>query len=158
MLSEPSDLAQQLRAFENGAVEVLHKPIAMDLLWAKIQVHLKFEKKNIEPVVSQGIYNLKLDLTNKCAYLSETKLELNLSEFELLEVLVAQYGKNVSREYFFAEKMGRPYDGKSRGMDCRATKLRKKLRQADSAWEIKADWTNGYFLVYSGQDNNQWIS
>lgn len=66
----------------------------------------------------------------------------------LLQTLLLQFGKIVSRNWLFREQLGREYDGMDRTMDGRVSRLRKKLQAVDPNWNIITAWGEGYYLSY----------
>lgn len=142
-------LKQQLYGFELGAQDYLLKPIDPRLLLAKLKVFLSPEKLQSQPSTELVQHNLRLDLNTKISWLDDTRLELTTAEGRLLEALLQQSGKVVTRDWLFQHQLGKFYDGSDRTMDGRASRLRKKLQAIDPAWNVVIAWGEGYYLAYT---------
>jgi len=142
-------LKQQLYGFELGAQDYLLKPIDPRLLLAKLKVFLPQEKPQFQPNTELVQHNLRLDAHTKTSWLGDTRLELTTAESRLLEALLQQFGKVVTRDWLFQHHLGKFYDGSDRTMDGRASRLRKKLQAIDPAWNVVISWGEGYYLAYT---------
>lgn len=142
-------LKQQLYGFELGAQDYLLKPIDPRLLLAKLKVFLSQEKLQFQLSTELVQHNLRLDHMTKISWLDHTRLELTTAECRLLEALLQQFGKVVTRDWLFQHHLGKLYDGSDRTMDGRASRLRKKLQAIDPAWNVVISWGEGYYLAYT---------
>lgn len=145
-------LKQQLYGFELGAQDYLLKPIEPRLLLAKLKVFLSQEKPQFQANTKSTElvqHNLKLDIHAKTVWLGATRLDLTTAECRLLEALMQQSGKVVTRDWLFQHHLGKVYDGQDRTMDGRASRLRKKLQAVDPAWNVVISWGEGYYLAYT---------
>ena len=145
-------MKQQLYGFELGAQDYLLKPIDPRLLLAKLKVFLSQEKPQSQASVESTElvqHNLRLDIHTKTSWLGDTRLELTTAESRLLEALLQQFGKVVTRDWLFQHHLGKFYDGSDRTMDGRASRLRKKLQAIDPAWNVVISWGEGYYLAYT---------
>lgn len=148
-LTAMDKLEYQLKGYGLGACDYLIKPVDPRLLLAKIQATLKFNSAPQQQATEQfSIENLSVNLSHRTVDISGTPLALTSTEFDLLQALVENHGKFVSREWYFANYLLKEYMPYDRTMDGTASRLRAKLRSADSHWNVIVKWGKGYTLQY----------
>lgn len=136
----------QLKGFELGADDYIHKPVEPELLLARINAHLrKHQRPALKNVIE--VENLYVDSVNRYAKVEEDEIPLSRNEFNLLWLLVQRPGQIISREFMFTNTVGREYDGLNRTIDGRVSRLRKKLEQYQNLkCKIDTLWGQGYIL------------
>ena len=145
-LSALSSVQDQVNGLELGACDYLVKPIDPELLWAKIEAHLR-GKRNPAPAHSDIAFGpLQLDLTARQAAVSSQSLKLTANEFDLLQIFAEQPARPLSREYLFRRVVGREFDGLDRVVDMRISRLRKKLEAIGDSVAIRSIRGRGYAL------------
>lgn len=148
-MTAQTQLQHQLTGLGLGAQDYLLKPLDPRLLLAKIQVFLPKESSKPQTTTTEyRQFNLVLNSQCRNAVLAGQTLELTHAELMLLQTLLSQFGKVVSRAWLFREQLGREYDGMDRTMDGRVSRLRKKLQAVDPKWNIVTAWGEGYYLSY----------
>ncbi|MBW3139843.1 response regulator transcription factor [Ferrimonas balearica] len=145
MLTARNTEEDQLRGLHGGASDYLVKPISPALLLARIQAHLRQQQRRTDNSLIQ-VDGLTLDpAENRACYQGED-LNLTPSEFCLLALFAAHYRQVLTREFLFTHGIGRAYDGLTRTIDGRITRLRKKL-EGKCPLTIKTIWGKGYLLT-----------
>ncbi len=119
-----------LTGFEIGIDEYVKKPYSAPELHARIQAMLKrlgtpFLTDNNESITFIGSY--QFDSANKHLYFETEKIKLTPKEFSILEILVENKNKVVSRERLTQDLWGESDFFSSRSLDVFITKLRKYL-------------------------------
>lgn len=149
-MTAQTQLQHQLTGLGLGAQDYLLKPLDPRLLLAKIQVFLPKETTKLQADTTTECrqFNLLLDSQCRSVTLAGQTLPLTHAEFMLLQTLLKNFGKIVSRNWLFREQLGREYDGMDRTMDGRVSRLRKKLQAVDPKWNIVTAWGEGYYLSY----------
>ena len=114
----------KLEGFSIGADDYITKPFSMKELIARIRAVLKRSGK-LESKGKFRLGNLEIDLEKKEVRRGETKIELTATEFRLLEAMVNNYSRPLSREYLIESVLQK--DVYDRTIDVHIKKLREKL-------------------------------
>lgn len=85
---------------DGGADDYLTKPFALDELLARVRVLLRRPQTSVETVLR--VADLSLDLNTHEVLRNNQKIELTNKEFSLLEYLVRNAGRPVSKEQIIA--------------------------------------------------------
>jgi two-component system copper resistance phosphate regulon response regulator CusR len=119
MLTAMGSLNDKLSGFEVGTNDYMVKPFDFMELLVRIRSLLKYCNDTIEKAGSICISDLELDLNEKIARRSGKEIELTAREFSLLEYLMRNKGKVVS-----------------------------KVEIAESVWDINFDTHTNFVEVY----------
>ena len=150
-MTAQSSIRNQLQGLALGAQDYLVKPVDPRILLAKLRVFLPENNVKTPETAQINLHNLIVDQQTRKATLAGQLINLTSAEFKLLQALALQFGKVVSREWLFQQHLGREYDGMTRTMDGRASRLRKKMQQIDPRWQVVTSWGEGYYLSYEPQ-------
>lgn len=145
-LSALSSVRDQVNGLELGACDYLVKPVDPELLWAKIEAHLRITRNPTPAKDDIAFGPLQLDLTAREAVVGDQPLKLTANEFELLLIFAEQPARPLSREYLFRRVVGREFDGLDRVVDMRISRLRKKLDAIGNGVAIRSIRGRGYAL------------
>lgn len=145
-LSALSTVKDQVCGLELGACDYLVKPVDPELLWAKIEAHLRFGRRSAPKVADINFGPLQVDLESREAIVDGEPLALTSNEFELLLIFAEQPAQLLSREYLFLRVVGREFDGLDRAVDMRVSRLRKKLETLTTSIAIRSIRGRGYAL------------
>lgn len=105
-----------------GADDYVTKPFGVAVLLARVRAQLR----RAEPdTLSAG--DVSIDVSARRAWRAESELELSPKEFDLLELLVRETGKVVTRERIMAEVWDENWFGSTKTLDMHVSWLRKKL-------------------------------
>lgn len=138
-----------------GADDYLTKPVAPEILLARIKTRLKRREAQesapgeaTKSTSEMQFGRLSIRLAARQAFWDEESLRLTTAEFDILAQLARHAGQIVSREDLFKYTTGAPYDGLNRTMDNRISRLRRKLGDnMDDPFKIKTIWGKGYLFV-----------
>ncbi|MFT7631084.1 MAG: two-component system OmpR family response regulator [Mariniblastus sp.] len=108
-----------------GADDYLVKPFAFAELKARIEALSRRSSQRPAPELNCG--DLKLDLSNRMAYLLEREVELTPTEFNIVELLMRHAGQVVTRKMLCEHVWGFEWDGPTNVIEVHVTRLRKKL-------------------------------
>lgn len=140
-LTALDSVQQQIKGLELGAHDYLVKPIAPELLLAKINAQLRY----VAPRRNQAL--IVLDDHNLMLNYQETRVALNQDELKLMQTLLQAQPKAVARDVLFTTILERPYDGLDRSVDLKISRFRKKLNQAGiTDFDLKAIRNQGYAI------------
>ena len=126
MLTVRDSISDKLRGFECGADDYVTKPFEFLELAARVKVHisrsLRYKSK------SYDFGYLKMDREKREVYVNGKLVRLTRREFELLELLVVNAGRVLSREFIKSQLWAnRDLYPWSRAIDVYIKRLREKI-------------------------------
>ena len=133
-----------LKGFENGADDYISKPFSIEVLKRKVNAMLR-NKQRDESIFEYK--DLKIDFDKMAVYKNNLDISLSVTEYRLLELLVKNKGKVITKEIIL-DKIG-----DSRGsfvyentLAVTIRRLRKKIEDDPSyPTVIKTSWGKGYY-------------
>lgn len=137
----------RILGLEIGADDYVPKPFNPRELIARIRAILR---RTSQTAASAGALNaggLKLDPQVREAWFNETPLNLTSVEFTLLEMLVRQSGRVVTREQLTEQVLGRKLGPFDRVIDVHVSNIRKKLGPGEHGQLIKSVRGSGYLFA-----------
>ncbi|WP_195953832.1 winged helix-turn-helix domain-containing protein [Clostridium saudiense] len=131
MLTAKSEELDKILGLELGADDYITKPFSVRELLARVKAVLR-RFSVIEPESSVLVFgNLKADFEKREIHVKDKKLDLTLKEFELLEILIRNKGKILTRDTLLDKIWGYEYIGETRTVDVHIRYLRKKVEEDD---------------------------
>lgn len=158
MLTAKSEELDMIEGLSEGADDYIRKPFSTREVVARIKAVMRRKTMAAEKVVEtkapatempeeQLVYrNITIDTQRYEVYLDEQKVEMTLTEFELLMYMVKNQGKVLSRDHLLGSVWGYEYDGDTRTVDVYIFKLREKLETDASKRLFKTIRGVGYML------------
>ncbi|SDE97951.1 two-component system, OmpR family, response regulator VanR [Fontibacillus panacisegetis] len=122
----------QIKAFEMLVDDYITKPFSIKLVQMRVEAVLRrgaggFKHKNQEDNNIQTYKNIKLDKECLQVFVSDQKIELTRTEFELLQLLMSHQGYVFTREALLNQVWGYDYFGDEKVVNIHIMNLRKKL-------------------------------
>ncbi len=150
MLTARGDVQDRVKGLQLGADDYLPKPFEPSELVARIQSVLRRldVSRKAGPI---RIGDLTLDASTKQVFLGDRNLELTGMEFSVLELLVENAGKILSRDTIALRTKGIEWEAMNRTIDVVVGRLRSKL--GDNPHQprfIKTVWGEGYLFLVAG--------
>jgi two-component system response regulator CpxR len=147
ILTARGEDVERILGLEIGADDYLPKPFNPRELVARIRAILRRSNRaeNITKVLTVG--DIRLDPTAREAWINETPLDLTSVEFTLLETLMQDAGRIVTREHLTETVLGRRLGPFDRVIDVHVSNVRKKLGPAQGGERIKSVRGSGYLFV-----------
>jgi DNA-binding response OmpR family regulator len=108
-----------------GATDYVTKPFSLAVLLARVRAHLRADAPADDHEIRVG--ELRVDRAGYRAYMGDDELDLRPKEFALLEVLVSDAGKVISRERLLQEVWDLHWDSSTKTLDIHVHALRRKL-------------------------------
>jgi DNA-binding response OmpR family regulator len=152
MITARGEEIDRVVGLELGADDYMAKPFSVRELLARIKAVLRRaaqpETKAAEGAPAlRGKGGLRLDPESRLAAVGETVLPLTRLEFDLLNLLLANAGRVLTRERLLELAWGYDFAGDTRAVDSAVKRLRAKLRAAaPEADSIEAVRGVGYRL------------
>ena len=154
ILTARGDEIDRVLGLEIGADDYLAKPFSPRELIARLRAVLR---RSLAPGASADtieVAGFSLNSAAREACLDGAKLELTGVEFSLLEVLLQNAGRVVSREQLTEAVLSRKLGPFDRVIDVHVSNLRKKLGVSKDGERIKAVRGSGYLLVVRPDPTN----
>lgn len=161
MLSARGEDIDRITGLEMGADDYLAKPFNPRELLARIRTVLRRSVSGNQEAEDTGtaryrVGDVELDCRARVAYCANEPVRLTAVEFQLLEVLIQNAGKVVTREKLTQEVLDRTLSPFDRSIDVHVSRLRKKLGQGSGGMErIKAIRGAGYIYTVSAASNSE---
>ena len=134
LLTAKDSVEDKVRGLDLGADDYLLKPFAFDELLARIRVLLR-KTSNTETANNIfSIANLTVDITSRTVKRDDKSLKLSTREFTILEYMIRNKGKILSRDTIEQHIWNYGYEGGTNVIDVYIRYLRKKI---DDGYEPK---------------------
>ena len=125
LLTARDNIYDKVKGLDYGADDYLVKPFIFEELMARIRVLLRRNSGNADNVVT--IANLKVDLDAKTVFRDDLLIKLSGREYSILEYLIRNKGKILSRERIEDHIWNYDYEGGTNVIDVYIRYLRKKI-------------------------------
>lgn len=130
MITAKAEEIDKIIGLELGADDYITKPFSVRELVARIKAILR--RTNMQVVEKTfGVGNLTIDFGKHEVIKSEIKIDLTLKEFELLEILIKNKGRVMTRDFLLDKIWGYEYLGETRTVDVHIRHLRQKIEEDD---------------------------
>ncbi len=154
MLTAKGDQTDRIVGLELGADDYLPKPFNPRELLARMKAVLRRAvpedrdkvKKKEDPLLKAG--GVTLNKAKQTIFVEGKELELSLTEYKILEVLMRHPNVVFSRDQLMNLARGRDFMAFDRSIDVHISKLRAKLEpDPRSPMRIKTVWGTGYMFI-----------
>ena len=125
LLTARDNIDDKVKGLDYGADDYLVKPFIFEELMARIRVLLRRNSGNADNVVT--IANLKVDLDANTVFRDDLLIKLSGREYSILEYLIRNKGKILSRERIEDHIWNYDYEGGTNVIDVYIRYLRKKI-------------------------------
>ncbi len=143
-LTARDSIEDKVRGLDAGANDYLVKPFSFEELLARIRVMTRAAAGQAENKLTAG--DLELDLLTKRVTRAGEEIELSLKEFSLLEYLMSNKGRVLSREKIENHVWDYDYDGGTNIVDVYIRYLRKKIDDGNEVKLIHTVRGHGYTI------------
>ncbi|WP_207001801.1 response regulator transcription factor [Trinickia mobilis] len=144
MTSAMSEVEQRIQGLRAGADDYLSKPFSSEEMAARVEVLLRRrpQAEKTETMLRQG--PLELDLVRRKAKFRERKLELQPTEWRMLEFMMRHAGHILTRTMIFEAVWDCRFDPGTNRIDVHVGRLRKKIDIAGERSMIRTIRGSGY--------------
>lgn len=130
MLTAKSEELDKIIGLELGADDYMTKPFSVRELLARVKAILRRTKlQKIERSFNFG--DIEIDFDQHAVTKNNSRIDLTLKEFELLDVLIRNKGRVMTRDFLLDKIWGYEYIGETRTVDVHIRHLRKKIERDD---------------------------
>ena len=126
MLTALDTVEDKVLGLDAGADDYLSKPFVFAELLARIHALLRRPKQSIPRIISTG--NITIDTASRVAKFKDTIVPLTLKEFMVLEYLVINKGKVISRDTLYSHAWDFADSSFSNTVDVHIKNLRRKIK------------------------------
>jgi len=126
ILSAKGSIDDRVRGLQTGSDDYLTKPFAFSELLARVQALIRRSTGTSEPT-TLSLADLTMDLLAREIYRSGKKIELQPKEFSLLEYLMRNVGKVVSKTMIMEHVWDYHFDPQTNVVEARVSRLRDKI-------------------------------
>lgn len=158
LLTARGEDVDRIVGLEIGADDYLPKPFNPRELVARIRAVLRRTKgtdKQVKPLVPEVIRvgDVELDPATRTVLQRGKPVELTSVEFSLLQALLLDAGRVVTREQLVDTVLGRKFSPFDRSIDMHVSKVRKKLGDSDTGTDlIKTIRGVGYIFAHAREE------
>ena len=146
MLTAKAELDDRLLGFANGANDYVPKPFHIDELIARVNAQLNIGR-TVDETLKYGDLILDYPSSEISSDISGESISVNNKEFQLLEYLMNNPERILSREMIYDRIWGMESDALSNNLEAYMSFVRKKLKLIGSKASIKTVRNMGYKLV-----------
>lgn len=131
MLTAKGEELDKILGLELGADDYITKPFSVRELLARVKAVIRRARtiKEENDIFVSG--NLKVNFERREILISDSKVDLTLKEFELLDILIKNRGKILTRDTLLDKIWGYEYVGETRTVDVHIRYIRKKIEEDD---------------------------
>ncbi|AGH97433.1 response regulator transcription factor [Micavibrio aeruginosavorus] len=145
ILTARQGVDDKVKGLDLGADDYLPKPFEMPELTARVRALLRRPAQALDAVITVG--NLALDTNAHTASVINSPMKLTRREIDLLEQLMRNNGKVVSKELIESRLYSYGEQGSSNSIEVLVHRLRKKLDDAGADVQIATLRGLGYVLA-----------
>ncbi len=126
ILSAKRTVDDRVNGLQHGGDDYITKPFSFSELLARVEALLRRASNIVEPT-SLEIDDLELDLLSRTAHRGGKKIDLQPKEFALLEYLVRNTGRVLSKTMIMERVWNYDFDPGTNVVEARISKLREKV-------------------------------
>lgn len=130
MITAKGEEVDKILGLELGADDYITKPFSIRELIARVKALIRRTGTSM-PDHTYKFSNISIDFNKHEILKDDTKIDLTLKEFELLEILIKNKGRVMTRDFLLDKIWGYEYIGETRTVDVHIRHLRQKVEDDD---------------------------
>ena len=127
VLSALDSVEHKIRGLESRGDDYLAKPFSVSELIARVQSLLRRASRSIEDAMTLTVGDLVMDLKSRKVFRGGERIELQPLEFQLLEYLVRNRGRVISKTGIMEHVWEYDFDPGTNVVESRVCRLREKI-------------------------------
>ncbi len=139
--------ADKIEGFAAGGDDYIIKPFSIDELGARVNAHLRREKRNSTPGNVRFFGDLEVDYRAKSVCVNGRKLGFAKKEFEIIALLSMNAGQVFDRERIYEKVWGLDAEGSSSVVAEHIRRIRIGLSREGMEHHLETVWGMGYKWV-----------
>lgn len=144
VMSAMSDVDQRIQGLRAGGDDYLTKPFSSEEMFARVEVLLRRRPRHAKAETTLRNGALELDLVRRKVTHRQRELDLQPTEFRVLEFMMRHTGQVLTRTMIFEAVWGYHFDPGTNLIEVHIAGLRKKLEQAGCPPLIQTVRGSGY--------------
>lgn len=145
VLSAKGSVESKVKGLEKGGDDYMSKPFSITELLARVQALLR-RSTSAPDSVTLTVEDLTLDIVSRRVYRGKDRIELQPLEFQLLEYLMRNRGRVVSKTTIMEHVWGYDFDTQTNIVESRVCHLRDKIDKPYERKMIKTVRGFGYVI------------
>ncbi|MBA2271008.1 MAG: response regulator transcription factor [Chthoniobacterales bacterium] len=145
ILSAKASVDDRVKGLQTGGDDYLPKPFAFTELLARVQALVRRGSRETEPTTLE-VADLKLDLLSRKVTRGTHKIELQAREFSLLEYLMRNAGRVVTKTMILSHVWDYSFDPQTNVVDVLVCRVRNKVDRNFEPKLIRTKRGMGYVL------------
>ena len=146
IFSALGEVDDRVKGLRSGGDDYLVKPFAFSELTARIEALNRRNKHATETETTLYAKDLELDLLKRKAKLGTKDIELQSTEYRLLEYLMRHKGQVVTRTMLLEYVWDYHFDPQTNVIDVHISRLRQKINHSEPQYLIKTKRGAGYII------------
>ncbi|MEM8843864.1 MAG: response regulator transcription factor [Pseudomonadota bacterium] len=146
IFSALGEVDDRVKGLRSGGDDYLVKPFAFSELTARIEALNRRNKQTAETETTLFAKDLELDLLKRKAKIGSKDIELQSTEYRLLEYLMRHKGQVVTRTMLLEYVWDYHFDPQTNVIDVHISRLRQKISHEDPQYLIKTKRGAGYII------------
>ena len=146
VMSAMSDVDHRIQGLRAGGDDYLTKPFSPDEMFARVEVLLRRRPRNAKAETLLRTGALELDLVRRRVTHGKRELELQPTEFRVLEFMMRHAGQVLTRTMIFEAVWGCRFDPGTNLIDVHVGRLRKKVETPGERPLIRTIRGSGYLF------------
>jgi two-component system OmpR family response regulator len=148
-LTAMADVDDRVDGLLAGGDDYLVKPFQFSELMARVTA-LARRPQSAEKVTQLKVYDLELDLLTRTATRADTRIDLQAKEFALLEILMRNSGRIVTKTMLLEQVWDFNFDPRSTVVETHVSRLRAKIDKPFEVQLLHTSRNSGYSLRAPG--------
>jgi two-component system OmpR family response regulator len=144
ILSGREQSEEKVTGLDLGADDYLVKPFSLNELQARVRALLRRGQGSAAPLITFG--ELNFDTVQRIATVGGKALALSAQETGMLEILLARFGRIVSKEQLVEQLYSAGHEVSLNAIEVCVHRLRKKLEHTGVS--VRTQYGRGYLLDY----------
>ena len=144
MLTARSHINDKVEGLDAGADDYICKPFDFGELLARIRVQLRRKSNKLSNILE--VEDLKVDLSKREVFRADKKIDLTAKEFALLEYLIENRGRVITRTSIIEHVWDMHFDSDTNVVDVFIRYLRKKIDDDHKVKLIQTKRGYGYYI------------